>query len=63
MPFGIVAIIYAAQVNGKVAMGDYYGAQSASKSARTCCWVSFWCGLIPAILYFFALLARVLAGH
>jgi hypothetical protein len=35
LPFGIVAIVYAAQVNGKLAMGDYYGAQSASASART----------------------------
>lgn len=63
LPFGIVAIVYAAQVNGKVAMGDYQGALSASNSARTWCWVSFWCGLIPAILYLFAVLAAGVAGH
>jgi DNA-directed RNA polymerase subunit RPC12/RpoP len=51
LPFGIVAIVFAAQVNGKLAAGDYQGAVSASGSARTWCWVSFWLGLIPIILW------------
>ncbi len=35
LPLGIAAIIFAAQVNGKVASGDIPGAQSASRTART----------------------------
>jgi hypothetical protein len=34
-PFGVVAIVYAAQVKPKLDAGDYYGALRASKSART----------------------------
>ena len=35
LPLGIAAIIFAAQVNGKVAAGDIAGAQSSSRTART----------------------------
>ncbi|BAU07889.1 CD225/dispanin family protein [Fischerella sp. NIES-3754] len=51
LPFGIVAIVYAAQVNSKLAAGDYEGAMQASKSAKTWCWVSFGSGLAFGILY------------
>jgi hypothetical protein len=34
LPFGIVAIIYAAKVDGLLTAGDYVGAQSASNSAK-----------------------------
>ena len=33
-PFGIVSIVYAAQVNSKFAAGDYEGALKASKNAK-----------------------------
>ena len=52
LPFGIVSIVYAAQVNGKVAAGDVAGAMAASKSAKTWAWVSFGVGLAVMILYF-----------
>ena len=45
LPFGIVAIAFAAQVNGHVAAGNHRAAMSASQNARTWCWVSFACGL------------------
>jgi hypothetical protein len=45
LPFGIVAIVYAAQVDGKAAAGDYGAAQEASNKARTWSWVSFGLGL------------------
>ena len=35
LPFGIVAIVYAAQVNGKLNAGDYTGALNASHKAKT----------------------------
>ena len=34
LPFGIVSIIYAAQVNSKWASGDVSGAQQSSKNAK-----------------------------
>ena len=37
---GIVAIVYAAQVNGKLRVGDYAGAVNASNAAKTWCWVA-----------------------
>jgi hypothetical protein len=34
LPFGIVAIVFAAQVNGKLDSGDYAGAQKSSEQAN-----------------------------
>jgi hypothetical protein len=51
MPFGIPAIVFAAQVNSKLAYGDQLGALEASKKARTWCWVSFGVGLGIGILW------------
>ncbi len=43
--FGIVAIIYAAQVNPRSQAGDYEGAVKASNNAKKWCWI----GVIPTI--------------
>ena len=51
VPFGIVAIVFAAQVNGKLEAGDYNGAVESSRKARTWCWVSFGVGLAFAFAY------------
>ena len=45
LPFGIVAIVYAAQVNSKLAAGDRAGAMAASKSAKTWTFASLFSGL------------------
>lgn len=50
LPFGIVAIVYASGVNGKVAAGDIAGAQEASKKASTWINVSVICGVIAIVL-------------
>lgn len=50
VPAGIVAIVYAAQVNGKKQVGDFAGAAAASSKAQTWCWVSFGLGLIVVVL-------------
>ena len=50
MPIGVVAIVKAAQVNSKLAVGDWQGAMNASASARTWCWVAFACGLVANII-------------
>ncbi|ABF40887.1 conserved hypothetical protein [Candidatus Koribacter versatilis Ellin345] len=56
LPFGIVSIIFAAQVNSKAAAGDIAGAMQSSKQAKLFAWIGFGCGgavvLIYAILIF-----------
>lgn len=44
-PFGIVAIVYAAQVNSKLTAGDHAGAADSSAKAKMWCWVAFGLGL------------------
>ena len=55
LPGGIVAIVYAAQVDGKAAAGDYAGAQQSSDNAKLWCWISLGVGLL-AILGWFGLM-------
>ena len=43
-PFGIPAIVFAAQVNGKLASGDIPGATLASQRAKMWSWISFFSG-------------------
>ena len=40
MPFGIAAIVFAAQVNTKLAAGDVAGAMESSRKAKMWCWWS-----------------------
>jgi hypothetical protein len=51
VPFGIVAIVYAAQVNGKITSGNHDAALKTAKSAKTWTWVAFACGLAFYMLY------------
>ncbi|SFN27794.1 zinc-ribbon domain-containing protein [Dokdonella immobilis] len=51
LPTGIVAIVYAAQVDSKAAVGDVAGARDAARNAATWCWVSFGLGLLFVLLY------------
>ena len=51
LPAGIPAIVYAAQVNGKLQLGDIAGAQAASKNAKMWCWISFGLGLAFCFIY------------
>jgi len=57
-PFGIVAIVYAAQVDGKLASGDYAGARYVSERAKNWCLAAFLCGFLWLPIAFF-----VLFGH
>ena len=52
MPFGVAAIIFAAQVNGKLAAGDIEGARDSSKKAATFMWISFSVGILTNLLAF-----------
>jgi hypothetical protein len=59
LPFGIVAIVYASQVNTKLAVGDFVGARESSNKAKTFCWVSF-ALCVPALLLY--AVVAILAG-
>ena len=50
-PLAIPAIIFAAQVNGKVAAGDVAGAQDASKKAKMFSFIAIGLGLLGIIIY------------
>src|SRR5829696_2585069 len=50
LPFGIVSIVYAAQVNGKVAAGDRAGALESSRNARMWALISFVTGLVLIVV-------------
>lgn len=66
LPAGIPAIVYAAQVNSKLAAGDYAGAQLASKNAKMWCWISFGLGLAVIALYMLVIgvgVIRRVGGH
>ena len=50
-PLSIVAIIFAAQVNGKVASGDIQGALDASKKAKLFSFIAIGIGLVLGLIY------------
>jgi hypothetical protein len=62
LPFGIPAIVFSAQVNGKIQAGDIQGAMDASKKAKMWGWISFGVGLVGGILYLILMLIGALAG-
>ncbi len=55
-PAGIVAIVYASQVNSKLSYGDVEGAKYSSKRARIWCWVS-----LGSVLFIFLIALIVTA--
>jgi hypothetical protein len=59
---GIVAIVYAAQVNTKLGAGDYDGAQEASDKAKKWCWISFGVGLAVMVIYLLLMLLGIAAN-
>ena len=61
-PLGIPAIVYAAQVDGKYARGDYAGAASASTNAKTFTWLSFGIGFLILPLIIIVNILPALAG-
>ena len=51
MPLGIVGVIFAAQVNGKVAAGDIAGAMDSSKKAKMFSFIAIGLGLAGTLIY------------
>jgi hypothetical protein len=62
LPPGIAAIVYAAQVNSKLELGDVAGARNASRNARLWCWVSFAIGAFGAVAYLVLFLLGIVSG-
>ena len=52
LPLGIVAIIFAAQVNSKYEAGDYQGAMDASNKAKLFTFIAIGLGIIINGIYF-----------
>lgn len=51
LPFGIVGIVFASQVNAKFDVGDYEGAVKASQEAKKWVTWAFASGLLIALSY------------
>jgi len=62
LPAGIPAIVYAAQVNGKLQAGDIAGAQAASRNAKMWCWISLGLGLATIAVSILLMLLGVISG-
>ena len=62
MPFGVVAIVFSAKVDGLVARGDIAGANAASKSAKTWMSVAVGCGLLVVVLYVILIIVGAASG-
>lgn len=60
--FGIVSIVFAAQVNSKWNAGDYQGALNASKNAKLWAWIGVASALAIVIITGLLSLFGVLAG-
>jgi len=58
-PLAIPAIIFATQVNGKVAAGDIAGAQDASKKAKMFSFIAIGIGLLGILCYVIMLILGV----
>src|SRR2546430_9271349 len=61
-PLAIPAIIFATQVNGKVAAGDVAGAQDASKKAKMFSFIAIGLGLLLVVVYVLLMLLGVAGG-
>ena len=62
LPFGVVSIVFAAQVNSRWMMGDYEGARQSSKNAKTWAWVSFGAAFAFALVWVLLMVFGIVAG-
>jgi len=62
LPAGIPAIVYAAQVNGKLQVGDVAEAQLASNNAKMWCLISAGLGLGVGLIYAVLVMVGIMSG-
>ena len=60
LPAGVVSIVYAAQVNGKIQEGDVAGAMEASKNAKL--WAMISAGLGVAVIALWFIFVVIMGG-
>ena len=60
LPAGVVSIVYAAQVNSKVAAGDIAGAMAASKNAKL--WAMISAGVGGAFIALYIVFIVIMGG-
>lgn len=63
LPTGIVAIVYAAQVDGRASGGDIAGAHDSARKAATWSWVSFGLGALFIVAYIALVAAGAMLGN
>src|SRR5258706_1208986 len=64
LPWGVISLIFAMQVNKKLAAGDTAGAANASKQAKMFAWIAIILGIICGICFWvFGGLAFLIAAH
>jgi hypothetical protein len=63
MPFGVVAIVYAAQASSKISAGDYAGARQSSDAAKMWCWIGFGLWAVAVVGWLTLALVAGLAHH
>ncbi len=59
LPLGVASIVFAAQVNGKWASGDYAGAQESSRKAKQ---FAIWSAIVGAVLAILYIIFVVVVG-
>jgi hypothetical protein len=59
LPLGVVSIVFAAQVNGKWAQGDFAGAQESAKKAKQ---FAIWSAVVGGVLIALYVVFLVLVG-
>jgi len=62
LPTGIASIIFATQVNAKVAAGDIAGAEAASKKAKLWMFISIGLGIVVWVVVILLNLGVILAS-
>lgn len=62
LPAGIVSIVYAAQVTGKLASGDIAGAQESSNNAKKWAMWSAIIGVVAIVLYIILVVVMGVGG-
>jgi hypothetical protein len=50
-PLGLVAIVYAVQVNSMLAVNNVAGARLRSRKAKIWCWIALGCGIALSIYF------------
>ena len=62
LPFGIASVVFASQVDGKYAAGDYLGAEEAAAKSKKWMWWAFGIGLVVSVLYFGLMVVGAVTG-